>query len=205
MARTPRILAGGIGAAVLISGAVVAPAQARPVDSGSFSDPFVEPIECENRSLELEATIVGSYVIKDSTPKTGGQFFKFSQTAEFNGTFTDLGTGETFTEYWRTNFGRGLGRSSPTTAASSDGRPRRAASGMSSATPAGRWCTETPERSSRTTRGTPSATACPEPRSSALSSVARRAASPHSIWASARSRRRSSGSPALMRPLPGGG
>lgn len=109
IARTPRILAGGIGAAVLIGGAVVAPAQARPVDSGSFSDSFVEPIECDNRSLELEATIVGSYVIKDSTPKTGGQFFKFSQTAEFNGTFTDLGTGETFTEYWRTNFREGPG------------------------------------------------------------------------------------------------
>lgn len=110
-ARTPRILAGGIGAAVLIVGAAVAPAQARPVESGSFSDSFAETIECGTRSLELDATIVGTYDIKDSTPKTGGQFFRFSQTAEFNGTFTDPDpdTGGTFTEYWRTNFREGPG------------------------------------------------------------------------------------------------
>ena len=88
-ARTPRALAGGLGAAVLICGAVVAPAQARPIESGSFSDSFTETIDCGNRSLGLEATIVGTFVVKDSTPRTGGQFFKFSQTAEFNGTFTD--------------------------------------------------------------------------------------------------------------------
>jgi hypothetical protein len=110
-ARTPRILASGLGAAVLIGGAAVAPAQARPIESGAFSVPVTETIECGNRSLELDATIVGTYVIKDSTPKTGGQFFKFSQAAEFNGTFTDPDpvTGGTFTEYWRTNFREGPG------------------------------------------------------------------------------------------------
>lgn len=118
-AGTPRILAGGIGAAALIVGAAVTPAHARPVDSGSFSDSFAETIECGTRSLELDATIVGTYAIKDSTPKTGGQFFKFSQTAEFNGTFTDPDpdTGGTFTEYWRTNF-----REGPGTVISDDGR-----------------------------------------------------------------------------------
>ncbi len=121
-ARTPRALAGGLGAAVLICGAVVAPAQARPIESGSFSDSFTETIDCGNRSLGLEATIVGTFVVKDSTPRTGGQFFKFSQTAEFNGTFTDPDplTGGTFTEYWRTNF-----REGPGTIISEDGRIAR--------------------------------------------------------------------------------
>ena len=110
-ARTPRILAGSIGAAMVIGGAVVSPAQARPVESGSFVDSFTETIDCESRSLVLEATVVGSFVVKDSTPRTGGQFFRFSQKVEFNGTFTDpdKDTGGTFTEYWRTSFREGPG------------------------------------------------------------------------------------------------
>lgn len=107
--RTLRILASGLGAAALLGGAVVAPAQARPVESGSFSDSFTETIDCGDRSLELEATYVGTYVIKDSTPRTGGQFFRFSQSVEFNGTFTDPDTGGSFSEYWRTNFREGPG------------------------------------------------------------------------------------------------
>jgi hypothetical protein len=115
--RLPRLLSCGLGVAVIMGGAVVAPAQARPVESGSFDDSFTETIDCGDRELELDATFVGSFVIKDSTPRTGGEFFKFSQSSEFNGTFTDVDTKETFTEYWRTNF-----RESPGTVISEDGQ-----------------------------------------------------------------------------------
>jgi hypothetical protein len=97
-------------AAILVLSAIawgttgVGGAVGAPVESGSFEFENTYLVEDCGRPLEWHEQIEGSYVIKDATPRTGGEFFRLKQQVEAHITVSDPETGAYFTVEWRTLF-----------------------------------------------------------------------------------------------------
>ena len=72
-----------------------APAQAAPVDRGTFAgtETFTE---CDGAYV-VESTFSGAFVIREADPSTDGQFFPFAQVLQFTDTITNPETGEYIT------------------------------------------------------------------------------------------------------------
>jgi hypothetical protein len=104
MRITGTALAGGLAALTLLAGAGTLPALAAPVDSGEFEFTNSSSFDDCGPTVDVEERIWGTFVIKDSTPRTDGQFFMAQQ--QLNGfvTFTNQQTGDYFTAEWRTRF-----------------------------------------------------------------------------------------------------
>ena len=89
MRRTLRSIA--VSAAVTLAVlAMSVPVQAKVVDSGSFSGTD-SGTACG--SYAVETTFSGSFTVKDATPATDGQFFKFTLQLEFTDVITNPDTG----------------------------------------------------------------------------------------------------------------
>ncbi len=89
MRRSLRSIA--VSAAVTLAVlAMSAPAQAKVVDSGSFSGTD-SGVVCG--SYVVETTFSGSFTVKDATPATDGQFFPFTLKLEFTDVITNPETG----------------------------------------------------------------------------------------------------------------
>ncbi len=89
MRRTLRSIA--VSAAVTLAVlAMLAPAQAKVVESGSFSGTDSGTL-CG--SYAVETTFSGSFTVKDATPATDGQFFAFTLKFEFTDVITNPETG----------------------------------------------------------------------------------------------------------------
>ncbi len=54
--------------------------------------------------VQEEFTFEGKYSLSTGTAKTGGQFFRQKNLVTYAGTFTNLTTGDHFTETWHTNW-----------------------------------------------------------------------------------------------------
>ena len=76
---------------------MAAHAQAGILESGSwvFEDSFTFD-DC-GFEVAVEERFDGSYTVKDSNPRTDGQYFRLQQKITFFGTFTNTETGEFFT------------------------------------------------------------------------------------------------------------
>lgn len=99
-----RGVAAGLALAFGLSVAAAAPASAKFIDSGSFDvEESYTSDEC-GFPLAFEQRFAGNYTISSGTPQTGGEFFRFSQSATFTGTVTNPETGDFFTESWKTRF-----------------------------------------------------------------------------------------------------
>lgn len=106
-------------AAALAAGLVILPATsavARPVDSGAFDVVDSGSFDDCGFTITYVDRLTGTYAVKDSTPKTGGQYFRVQQRASYAGTFTNPSTGAFFTETWHTTF-----KELPGTVISADG------------------------------------------------------------------------------------
>jgi len=94
--------------AALASAAALAvtapPASAAPIDSGTFDFSESSTFDDCGYSIAAEEHRQGRYVTKDSTPATGGQFFRVQQRTTYVGKFTNVETGAYFTETWHTTF-----------------------------------------------------------------------------------------------------
>ena len=80
------------------------PASAAPVDSGTFD--FTDSSTFDDCGFTIAAVErqMGRFTVKDSTPKTSGQFFRVQQQTSYSGVFTNVDTGAYFTESWHTTF-----------------------------------------------------------------------------------------------------
>lgn len=104
MRITRTALAGGLAALTLVAGTGMLPAQAAPVDSGEFEFTTSDSFSDCGVTVDVDERIWGTFVVKDSTPRTDGQFFMAQQ--QLNGfvTFTNRATEDYFTAEWRTRF-----------------------------------------------------------------------------------------------------
>jgi hypothetical protein len=95
------LAAGAIGA--LLTVGLAAPAQAGILESGSWT--FENSFTFDDCGFDVAAHehFEGSYTIKDSNPRTDGQFFRLQQRITFFGTFTNTETEDFFTIEWRQN------------------------------------------------------------------------------------------------------
>jgi hypothetical protein len=80
------------------------PAQAAPVDSGDFEFTNTNSFSGCGFAVDVEERIWGTFVVKDSTPRTNGQFFMARQKINGLVTFTNRETKDFFTAEWRTSF-----------------------------------------------------------------------------------------------------
>lgn len=94
--------------AALVSSALLAvtapPAVAAPIESGTFDFTDSSTSDDCGYPISIEEQRVGRYVVKDSTPASGGQFFRLQQKTTYSGVFTNVETGAYFTESWHTTF-----------------------------------------------------------------------------------------------------
>lgn len=104
MRVTRTAIAAGLTALTLAAGPATIPALAAPVDSGEFEFTNSDSFSDCGITVDVEERIWGTFVIKDSTPRTDGQFFMAQQ--QLNGlvTFTNRATENFFTAEWRTRF-----------------------------------------------------------------------------------------------------
>lgn len=104
MRITRTTLAAGLTALTLVAGTGTLPALAAPVDSGEFEVTNSDSFSDCGITVDVEERFWGTFVIKDSTPRTNGQFFMAQQ--QLNGfvTFTNQVTEDYFTAEWRTRF-----------------------------------------------------------------------------------------------------
>lgn len=104
MRVTRTAIAAGLTALTLAAGPATIPALAAPVDSGKFEFTNSDSFSDCGITVDIEERIWGTFVIKDSTPRTDGQFFMAQQ--QLNGlvTFTNRATESFFTAEWRTRF-----------------------------------------------------------------------------------------------------
>jgi hypothetical protein len=111
-----RTVAAVLAAAATMAGTMAAPASAAPLERGTFE--FTDSFTFDDCGFEVavDETISGRYVIKDSTPKTDGQYFQVQQQTEYYGVYTNVATGEFGTQEWRTTF-----KEMPATIISDDG------------------------------------------------------------------------------------
>jgi hypothetical protein len=102
--RTRRLVcvAALASAAVL---AITAPsAIAAPIDSGTFDFTDSSTFDDCGYTIAAKERRVGGYVVKSSTPASGGQFFGLQQKTNYFGVFTNVETGAYFTDSWHTTF-----------------------------------------------------------------------------------------------------
>jgi hypothetical protein len=70
----------------------------------SSSSPTVTSFDDCGPSVDVDERVWGTFVIKDATPRTGGQYFMVQQKLNGFVTFTNQQTGDSFTAEWRTTF-----------------------------------------------------------------------------------------------------
>lgn len=89
------LVAGALGAAFTVG--LAAPAQAGILESGSWT--FEQSFTFDDCGFEVavEERFDGSYTVKDSNPRTDGQYFRLQQRIAFFGTFTNTETEDFFT------------------------------------------------------------------------------------------------------------
>jgi hypothetical protein len=104
MRVTRTTLAGGLAALSLVAAGGMLPAQAAPVDAGEFEFTNSDSFSDCGFDVDVEERIWGTFVVKDSTPRTNGQFFRAQQKINGFVTFTNPQTKDFFTAEWRTNF-----------------------------------------------------------------------------------------------------
>lgn len=104
MRLTRTTLAGGLAALTIVAGGGMLPAHAAPVDSGEFEFTNSYSFDDCGPSVDVDERIWGTIVIKDATPRTGGQYFMLQQKLNGFVTFTNQQTGDSATAEWRTTF-----------------------------------------------------------------------------------------------------
>jgi hypothetical protein len=104
-------------AVAMVAGGGALPASAAPIERGTFEFPDSFTFDDCGFEVAVDEVLRGRYVIKDSTPRTSGQFFQLQQQAEYVAVITRVDTGESVTQEWRTTF-----KEMPATVISDDGR-----------------------------------------------------------------------------------
>jgi hypothetical protein len=117
--RARRVAAALVVAATALGG-MAAPAAAAPLERGTFEFPASFTFDECGFEVAVDEVLSGWYVIKDSTPKTGGQFFQLQQQAEYHAVLTNVETGAWATQDWQTTF-----KEMPATVISADGEDVR--------------------------------------------------------------------------------
>jgi|GEM_PF-1501450 hypothetical protein len=114
MRARPAVLA--VAVAAMAVGGMAGPAAAAPIERGTFEFPDSFTFDDCGFEVAVDEVLAGRYVIKDSTPRTGGQFFQVQQQAWYSAVITRVDTGESITQEWRTTF-----KEMPATVISDDG------------------------------------------------------------------------------------